>query len=52
MTSHDPAHAVLMSWGDLTLFPLRSVSDSLQRMHPSFRGSMWAEGFAEKKLKL
>ena len=52
MTSHDPAHAVLMSWGDLTLSPLRSVSDSLQRMHPGFRGSIWTEGFAEKKLKL
>ena len=52
MTSHDPPHAVLMSWGDLTLFPLRSVSDSLQRMHPGFMGSMWTEGFAEKKLEL
>ena len=52
MTSHDPPHAVLMSWGDLTLFPLRSVSDSLQRMYSGFTGSMWTEGFAEKKLEL
>ena len=28
MTSHDPLHGVLMSWGDLTLLPLMSISFS------------------------